>query len=57
MSSKRARRKAERAGKGRRRAAMTTWLTLYYAIATVVLIAAASARFYFGLEGSMDRAN
>lgn len=42
----------ERSG---RRGAISTWLTLYYTVASLALLAAASARFYFGLERSMDR--
>ncbi len=43
------------AGVGRaRRAAMTTWLTLYYTAASAVLLGSASALFYFGLQHSLD---
>jgi len=37
--------------------AMTTWLTLYYTISVFVLLTAASAFLYSGLERSMDQEN
>ncbi|MHB1871327.1 MAG: heavy metal sensor histidine kinase [Steroidobacteraceae bacterium] len=52
MSWKRARNAPERS----RRAAMATWLTVYYAIAALALLAAASGVFYFGLQHSLDDA-
>lgn len=50
--------RARSEGVGRpRRPAMASWLTLYYAAAALVLLTAASARFYFGLERSLDRSS
>ncbi len=39
---------------GWRRGAISTWLTLYYTIASLVLLAGASTVFYFGLERNME---
>jgi two-component system heavy metal sensor histidine kinase CusS len=36
---------------------MSTWLTLYYSVSVFVLLAAASAFLYWGLERSMDQQN
>ncbi len=45
-------------GAGRaRRAAMSTWLTLYYTVASAVLLGAASTLFYFGLQHRLDDAS
>ncbi|MGC8518399.1 MAG: heavy metal sensor histidine kinase [Steroidobacteraceae bacterium] len=40
-----------------RRAAMSTWLTLYYTAAATALLGAASVLFYFGLQHSLDAAS
>lgn len=39
----------------RRRGAISSWLTVYYTIASLVLLAGASARFYFGFERNMEQ--
>jgi two-component system heavy metal sensor histidine kinase CusS len=49
---------ARRGGTGRpQRPAMASWLTIYYAAAALVLLAAASAWFYVGLQSSLDRSS
>lgn len=46
--------RAERAGRlSWRRGGISAWLTIYYTLAALVLLAGASTRFYFGLERSM----
>ena len=50
MFWKRARNAPERP----RRAAMATWLSVYYTIAALALLGGASAVFYFGLQHSLD---
>ena len=41
-------------GQRPRRAAMTTWLTVYYTVAAVVLLGAASLLFYLGLQHRLE---
>lgn len=42
---------------GRSHGAISTWLTAYFTIASLVLLAGASAWFYFGLEGNLEQAH
>jgi two-component system heavy metal sensor histidine kinase CusS len=42
---------------GRSHGAISTWLTAYFTLAALMLLAGASAWFYFGLEGNLEQAH